>query len=110
MNWKYKNSERVIAIRTTDAGYESILVSALPVGTIIDPEDPKTTEEIAYETLINKKKLEKDKANSDAVIKYLLDHTAEEITTYIQTNVTSLADVKNILIKVAIAIGVALRG
>ena len=110
MNWKYKNSERIIAIRTTASGYESALVSSLPKDTIIDTEDPKTVEEIAVENLIIKTKTEKEKAFADTVVKYLLTHTAEEINTYIQTNVTNLADVKNILAKIAIAAGAALRG
>ena len=110
MNWKYKNSERIIAIRTTASGYESVLVSALPIGTVIDAEDPKTAEEIAVEDLIIKTKIEKEKVFADTVVKYLLTHTAEEINTYIQTNVTNLADVKNILAKIAIAAGAALRG
>lgn len=110
MNWKYKNSERIIAIRTTASGYESVLVSSLPIGTVIDAEDPKTVEEIAVEDLILKTKIEKDKAFADTVVKYLLNHTSEEIDSYIQTNVTNLADVKNILVKIAIAAGAALRG
>ncbi len=110
MNWKYKNSERIIAIRTTTSGYESALVSSLPIGTIIDAEDPKTAEEILYDDYVIKTATDKGKALSDSVFKYLLNHTAEEINTYIQTNVTNLADVKNILAKIAIAAGAALRG
>ena len=110
MNWKYKNSERIIAIRTTASGYESTLVSALPIGTVIDAEDPKTAEEILYADYVIKTATEKGKALSDSVVKYLLNHTSEEIDAYIQTNVTNLADVKNILSKIAIAVGAALRG
>lgn len=110
MNWKYKNSERIIAIRTTASGYESALVSSLPIGTIIDVEDPKTAEEILYDDYVIKTATEKGKVLSDSVVKYLLNHTSEEINSYIQTNVTSLADVKNMLAKIAIAAGAALRG
>lgn len=110
MNWKYKNSERIIAIRTTTSGFESVLVSSLPKDTVIDTEDPKTAEEILYDNYVIKSATEKGKALSDSVVKYLLNHTAEEINTYIQTNVTNLADVKNILAKIAIAAGAALRG
>ena len=110
MNWKYKNSERIIAIRTTTSGYESVLVSSLPIGTVIDAEDPKTAEEIAYDDYTIKAATERGKALSDSVVKYLLNHTSEEINAYIQTNVTNLADVKNILAKIAIAAGAALRG
>lgn len=109
MNWKYKNNERIIAVRTTAFGYESALVSSLPIGTVIDPEDPKTAEEIALEDFFNKTKIEKSKLNINPVVKYLREHTTEEIDTYIQTNVTNLADVKNILSKLATAIGVLLR-
>lgn len=110
MNWKYKNSDRIIAVRTTAFGYESVLVSSLPIGTVIDPEDPKTAEEIAYDDYVIKTATEKGKALSDSVVKYLLTHTSEEINTYIQTNVNNIADVKNILVKIAIAAGAALRG
>lgn len=109
MNWKYKDSNRHIAIRTTSIGIESVLVSSLPIGTLIDNEDPKTTEEIALEDFFNKTKIEKSKLDINPVVKYLREHTTEEIDTYIQTNVTNLADVKNILSKLATAIGVLLR-
>ena len=56
-----------------------------------------------------RKKEAKNKLTSDVLVKYLTEHTAEEIDTYIKNNITTLNDVKNIVIKLAIAVGVALR-
>lgn len=73
------------------------------------PIDPKSQEELDFEEKVNKKKEEKNKLTNDVLVKYLTEHTSEEIDTYIKNNITTLNDVKNIVIKLAIAVGVALR-
>jgi hypothetical protein len=78
-------------------------------GNTADPIDPKSQEDIDYEEKVNKNKIEKGKATSDAVVKYLIEHTAEEIDTYVRSNITTLADAKNIIAKLAVVVGVALR-
>lgn len=74
------------------------------------PVDPLSTEELDRLNKETIKKVEQTKVIGDIVIKYLTTHTAEEINTYIQTNVTSLATAKDVLAKLAVAIGVILRG
>ena len=79
-------------------------------GNTVLPIDPIPIEE---QDRLNKEEIKKAEINKiigDTVIKYLTTHTAEEINTYIQTNITDLASVKNVLAKLAIAAGVALRG
>lgn len=78
-------------------------------GNTVLPVDPKSQEEVALEEKTKKIKEEKNKLTSDVLVKYLTEHTAEEIDTYIKNNITTLNDVKNIVIKLAIAVGVALR-
>ena len=73
------------------------------------PIDPKSQEELILEAKVNKNKEEKNKATSDVVVKYLIEHTAEEIDTYVRSNITTLADAKNIIAKLAVVVGVALR-
>ena len=73
------------------------------------PVDPKSQEELDSEAKVNKNKEEKNKATSDVVVKYLIEHTAEEIDTYVKNNISTLPDAKNMIAKLAIAVGVALR-
>lgn len=73
------------------------------------PIDPKSQEELILEAKVNKNKEEKNKATSDVVVKYLIEHTAEEIDTYVKGNISTLAEAKNVIAKLAIAVGVALR-
>ena len=73
------------------------------------PIDPKLQEELILEAKVNKNKEEKNKATSDVVVKYLIEHTAEEIDTYVKGNISTLAEAKNVIAKLAIAVGVALR-
>ncbi len=81
----------------------------LKAGNTAAPVDPKTQEDIDLENKANKIKEEKNKLTSDVLVKYLTEHTAEEIDTYVKNNITTLNDVKNIVIKLALAVGVALR-
>lgn len=73
------------------------------------PVDPKSQGELDSEAKVNKNKEEKNKATSDVVVKYLIEHTAEEIDTYVKGNISTLAEAKNVIAKLAIAVGVALR-
>ena len=73
------------------------------------PIDPKSQEERILEEKTSKIKEEKNKATGDVVVKYLIEHTAEEIDTYVKNNITTLNDVKNLITKLAIVVGVALR-
>lgn len=45
-------------------------------------------------------------AKADTVVKYLVNHTPAEISTYVQTSVTSLATAKDLLAKLAVAVSV----
>lgn len=45
----------------------------------------------------------------NATIKYLTTHTAAEINTYVQKNVTDLASAKVVIARLAIAVGAMLR-
>jgi len=78
-------------------------------GNTADPIDPKSQEDIDLENKVNKNKEEKNKLTSDVLVKYLTEHTSEEIDTYVKNNITTLNDVKNLVTKLAIAVGVALR-
>ena len=73
------------------------------------PIDPKSQEERILEEKTSKIKEEKNKATGDVVVKYLIEHTAEEIDTYVKGNISTLAEAKNVIAKLAIAVGVALR-
>ena len=78
-------------------------------GNTAAPVDPKSQEQLDYEQKVNKTKEEKDKLTSDVLIKYLTEHTAEEIDAYVKHNITTLKDVQNLITKLAVAIGVSLR-
>lgn len=45
----------------------------------------------------------------NATIKYLTTHTAAQIATYVQNNVTDLASAKVVIARLAIAVGAMLR-
>jgi hypothetical protein len=73
------------------------------------PVDPPSQEELDEQ---NRKQLitqEQSKVHALPTIQFLKSHTAEEIEDWIQTNVTTLAKAKDILAKLAIAVGVSLR-
>jgi len=73
------------------------------------PVDPPSQEEIDEQN--RKQIIEQEQAKIQALptIQFLKTHTAEEIEDWIQTNVTTLAKAKDVLAKLAIAIGVSLR-
>lgn len=73
------------------------------------PIDSKSQEERFIEEKASKIKEEKNKATSDVVVKYLIEHTAEEIETYVKSNISTLAEAKNVIAKLAVAVGIALR-
>lgn len=73
------------------------------------PVDPKTQEELILEEKVSKIKEEKNKLTADLLVKYLIEHTNEEIDVYIRNNIKTLDDIKNIIIKIATVIGITLR-
>lgn len=73
------------------------------------PIDPKTQEELILEEKVSKIKEEKNKLTTDLLVKYLIEHTNEEIDAYIKNNIKTLDDMKNIIIKIATVIGITLR-
>ena len=78
-------------------------------GNIIQPIDSPTQQELDEQ---NRKQIiqqEQTKVHSLPTIQFLKTHTAEEIEDWIQTNVTTLAKAKDVLAKLAIAIGVSIR-
>ena len=114
----YKKTNNTYIIRVTDnaiipddvknTDYREYL-AWINAGNTALPVDPKSQEELDYESRVNHNKVEKNKAINDVVVKYLLEHTAEEIETYVKSNISTLAEAKNVIAKLAVAVGIALR-
>jgi len=114
----YKKTKNTYIIRVADnaiipddvknTDYREYL-AWIKAGNTALPIDPKTQEEVFLEEKTKEIKEEKNKLTSDVLIKYLTEHTAEEIDTYVKNNITTLNDVKNLITKLAIVVGVALR-
>lgn len=98
----------IIPDDTKNTDYREYL-TWINAGNTVLPVDPKSQEEVALEEKTKKIKEEKNKLTSDVLVKYLTEHTAEEIDTYVKNNITTLNDVKTLITKIAIAVGVALR-
>lgn len=52
---------------------------------------------------------ERGKARADATIRYLVNHTAEQIEQYVADNVTNLATAKTVIAKLAVAVAALAR-
>lgn len=100
------NTHIPIDLKNTD--YQEYL-NWLSKGNTPQPIDPPTQDELDEDNKRLIKKQEQDKVNILPTIQFLKNNTAEDIETWIQTNVTTLAKAKDVLAKLAIAIGVSLR-
>ena len=105
-NWKYTDQTKIVVARTLgDGRAESMLVSALDQSITPDPADPPSAEQIAAAQDAQ----DAAAAKQYAKLKALAQMTPTQVDNWVTANVNNLADAKDALKTLAIAVSVLAR-
>lgn len=102
-----------------DGTAEDLCFSVVGAGSIVDatglnfPQDAGLAAATAAAVAVSLQAIQdgtdKQTTKADAVTQYLVNHTAAECATYVQTNVTDLASARTMLMKFAMVLSVLAR-